>query len=110
MRSAVGIALERDGRNGNGRERSELLFETVILRFALGEAEAPAVIVDRDVDMVGVFECLGTLIEGGIVEIPLGRGKLPDQPGELLVVLLVAGIPTLGGEVELVPPGKLSLR
>src|SRR5262249_46155671 len=45
--------------------------------------------------------------EGGVVEGPARRGGVPDQPGKLAPVRVVAGPAAFGGEVELVPPLEL---
>ena len=76
-------------------------------RLALSEPEPPAVVVDHDGDVVGVVEGRGAALEGRVVEVPLRRGGLPDELGEVAAVLLVAGPAALGGEVVLVPPLKL---
>src|SRR5689334_2547092 len=44
VRRAVGVALEGDGRHGDGRRRREPLLEVVVPRLPLGEAEPPAVV------------------------------------------------------------------
>src|SRR6516225_12015259 len=51
----------------------------------------------------------GAALEGGIVEGPFGRGELPDEPGKVAPVSLVAGPAAFGGEVILVPPLELRL-
>ena len=60
--------------------------------------------------MVRIVERRGAAIEGGVVEVPLRRGELPDQPGEIAPVLVVARAAALGGEIVLVPPLQLGLR
>src|SRR5947209_2013008 len=90
MRGAIGVALERDGRRADHRRLGEPVLERLILCLAIGQAEAPAVVVDRDRHMVGVLECHGAAIESGGVEVPLGRCGLPDELGEVMAVLLVA--------------------
>ncbi len=47
---------------------------------AFGIAEAMAIGVDRDIDEVGVVERGHRAIEGGVVEIPVGRPFLPQHP------------------------------
>src|SRR2546430_10854416 len=44
VRGAVGVALEGDGRDGDGRGGGEAPLQVVIFRLALGPAESPAVI------------------------------------------------------------------
>ena len=85
MRRAVGVAFQGDGRHGDDGRCGELLFEIDIFRLALGEAQAPAVIVDDDRDMVRIVERGRAAIEGRVVEIPFRRSELPDQLGEIVV-------------------------
>jgi hypothetical protein len=54
MGGAVGIPLERDGRNGNRGRSREAVLERIELCFSLGDTEPPAVVVDDDGRMVGV--------------------------------------------------------
>ena len=110
MRRAVGIAFERDRRHGDHRACREPLFQLVILRLALGQAEPPAIVVDDDIDVIGVVERRGAAIERRVVEAPFRRRGLPDQLRELVPVLLVAGAAALRREVELIPPLQLGLR
>ena len=110
MRRAIGVAFERDRRHADDGRLGELLLQLVILRLAFGKTEPPAVIVDHDRDVIGIVEGSGAALEGGVVEAPLRRGELPDQPGEIARVFLVAGAAALGGEVILVPPLQLGLR
>jgi hypothetical protein len=39
--------------------------------------------MDHDRDMVRMVESLGAAFEGRVVEVPLWRSELPDQPGEI---------------------------
>jgi hypothetical protein len=56
VRRAVGVALERDRRNGNVRGSSELALQLVILRLTFLQPESPAIVVDDDLNTVGVLE------------------------------------------------------
>ena len=60
----------------------EPLFELVVFRLAFGQAEPPAIIVDHDGDVIRIVEGRGAAIERRVVELPFGRGDLPDQLGE----------------------------
>src|ERR1700691_2226604 len=67
VRSAIGVAFERDGRHGNIWACCESLVQIVIPRFASGEAEAPAIIVDYDRDMVRIVESRGGTFKRRVV-------------------------------------------
>jgi hypothetical protein len=53
---SVGLAFHGDGGHGDDRNRGQPLFEIVVFPLAVGQAEVPAVLVDRDGDMVRVVE------------------------------------------------------
>jgi hypothetical protein len=110
MGRAVGITFEGDRRHGDDRALGQLLFEIVVLCLALGQAEAPAVVVDHDADVIRVVKGRGAPVERRIVEVPLGRGGVPDEPRELAPVSVIARPAAIGGEVELVPPGEFGRR
>src|SRR4029077_6713945 len=80
------------------------------LRFAVRKAKPPAVVVDHDLDVVGVVERRRTAVERGLVELPPRRRGPPDQLRELAPVGAVAVPAALGREVVLVPPLQLGLR
>ena len=61
-------------------------------------------------DVIRVVEGRRAALERGVVEVPLRRGELPDELGEVAPVLVVAGPAALGGEVVLIPPWELGLR
>ena len=107
VRSAVHVALERDRGDGDDRLFRESLFELDVRGFSFGQPEPPAVVVDHDRDMVRVVEGRRAALERGVVEVPPRRRSPPDQLRELAPVSLVAGTPTLGREVVLVPPLEL---
>src|SRR3954469_2057650 len=110
MRRAVGIALQRDGRDTDGRPSGEPFLQFVILRLACGQTEPPTVIVDNDVDMVRVVEGRRAALERGVVELPFGGSELPNELGKFAPVLFVTGPAAVRGEIELVPPLELGLR
>ena len=72
MGRAVGITFEGDRRHGDDRALGQLLFEIVVLCLALGQAKAPAVVVDHDADVIRVVKGRGAPVERRIVEVPLG--------------------------------------
>jgi hypothetical protein len=62
MRRAVSIAFGRNGGHADRRGFRQPLFEVVIFRLALGQAESPAVIMDHDSDVIRVVEGRGAAI------------------------------------------------
>jgi len=89
---SVRVTFHRDRGQGNGRTFGKPLLEMVILRLTFRNADPPAVIVNHNGSMVRVVERRCRTIESGVVEIPLGRRKLPDEFVEIVPVLLVASL------------------
>ncbi len=56
MRRTVGIAFEGNGGHGDDRTPCQSLFELVVPRLALGEAETPSIVMNYDLDMIRVVE------------------------------------------------------
>ena len=57
----------------------QAFFEIVVWRFALGEAEPPAILVEDDADMIRIIErCRGT-VKGRIIEVPFRRSDLANE-------------------------------
>ena len=110
MRRTVRVPFERDGRDGDDGPFCELSLELLVLRPHLGQAQPPAVVVDRDGNVVRVVQRGCAASEGGVVEVPLRRGSPPDELGEFVPVLVVADSTAFGREVVLVPPLQLGLR
>src|SRR5258707_84466 len=110
MGGAVRVTLERDRRHGHYWSGSQALFERVVLLFAFGQPEPPAVVVHDHSNVIGVVERRRASIERCVVELPLRRGELPDQFGEVVPVLVVALAATFGSKVVLVPPFQLCGR
>src|SRR5262249_20841967 len=50
MRRAVGVTFQRNRRCGDNRAGGKALFQIVEFGLAFGEAQAPSIIVDHDVD------------------------------------------------------------
>ena len=71
MWRTIGIALHGDGRHGDNWTFGKPLVQIVVLGFALGDANSPAVIMDHDSDVIRVVEGRGAAIERSIVELPL---------------------------------------
>jgi len=57
----------------------ETPLERIVPPFAIGEREAPAVVVDDDVDVVRIVERRGGPFVRRVVEFPLGRCLPPDE-------------------------------
>ena len=110
MRRFVGVAFQGARRHGDRRKGGALPLARVVARLAFGQPKPPAVIVNRDCDMIGIVERRRRAREGGIVERPAGGGRPPDQPREIAGVGGIAGAAALGGEIELIPPAALRLR
>ena len=72
VRRPICIAFESNSGHGDGRKLSELLFEFVILRLALSQSDAKAIIVNHDGDVVRIVEGSRGAFECGIIEVPLG--------------------------------------
>src|SRR5215211_558456 len=53
--------------------------------------EPPAIVVDRDRDVIRILKGRRAASEGGVVEVPVRRGDPPDQLREVAPVLLVSG-------------------
>ena len=70
MGSAVGVTFEGDRGYGDAGEVSELLFQGVVARLAVGRAEPPAVVVDHDGGMIGIVEGRRAPLERRVVEVP----------------------------------------
>src|SRR5262249_34458444 len=80
----------------------------VIFRLAFSQAEAPAVVMDDDVDVIWVVEGGCAALKRAIVEVPLRRSDLPDELGKIVPVFVVARVTSFGGKIILVPPLQLS--
>src|SRR4029079_10286182 len=98
-----------DGRYTDRRPTSEPLLQLVIFSLAVDQALPPTIIVNDDVDVVRVVERRGAPRVSRLVEAPFRRGGLPDQPVEVVAVLLIADPAAFGREIELVPPLQLRL-
>src|SRR5215475_5154284 len=110
MWSTVRVAFKRNRGHGNVWELGEPRLERIVPRLALGEPEAPPIVVDRNGDVVRIVEGSRRPIESSIIEIPPRRGGLPNEPSKVTRVFFVAGPAALGGEVILVPPFEFPLR
>src|SRR5262249_29632176 len=90
MRRPVGVALEGNGGYADVRARGQTLLQLLVLRLAIGQAQAPAIVVNDDGDMIRIVKSSGTALEGRLVEIPLRRGELPDEQRKVAPILVIA--------------------
>lgn len=62
----------------------------VVGPLAVGQALPPPIVVDHDVDVIGVVEGCRAASEHRVVEGPFRRGRPPDELGKFVPVLFVA--------------------
>src|SRR4051812_8844895 len=79
----------------------------VVFRLSFSQPEPPAIVMDYDPDVIRVFEGGRATVEGFIIKLPLWRSDLPDEPGKILSVFVVAGAAPVCREVILIPPLQL---
>src|SRR6476661_4535062 len=106
---AIGITFKGNGGHRDDRTFGQPLFQIVIFRLAFSQALSPAIIVDRDRDVIRVVEGRRAAIERSVVEVPFRRSLLPNELGKIVPVFLVAGLTAFRGKIELIPPLELSL-
>src|SRR6266536_626599 len=102
-----GITFKSDGRDSDYRRFGKPLFQIVVFRLAVCEPKPPAIVMDNDGDVIGIIEGRRGAIELGVVEVPLRRGELPDELGELAPIFVVAGPAAFRSKIILVPPLEL---
>ena len=56
MRGAIGVALQGDGRHCDDRISGKPLFQIVVFWLAFSQSLSPAIIIDDDRNVIGVFE------------------------------------------------------
>src|SRR5436305_1716001 len=66
--------------------------------------------LDGHGDEVGIIERARAALEGSVVERPVRRPQVPDQPAEFAPVRIETGPPTLALKIILVPEAALLLR
>jgi hypothetical protein len=109
VRGAICIALKGDCWHADGRAHGELNFHIVIFWLARSQAKSPAIIVGDNTHMIRIVERLRSSIEGVIIEVPFGRGGLPNQLCKIMPIFLIPGTTTFGCQIILIPPLQLSL-
>src|ERR1700730_1210067 len=107
---AVAGAVQRDGGDGNGRQRRQPALQPGIVRIAGRQAEAMAIAVDHDIDIIRVVEGRRRAREGGVVEMPVRRPLLPQDPGDLAPVGRKTCPAALELKIILIPQRHLTLR
>src|SRR5262249_58829404 len=65
--------------------------------------------MDRNRNMVRIFEGGRAALESGVIEIPFRRSLLPDQLRKIVPVLVVAFPAAFGREIKLIPPFEFRL-
>src|SRR5579862_2613787 len=100
MWRAVGVALHRDSGNGYRRALGKACFERVVFRLSLREPKAPTVIVDHDIDTIGIVESGSAARECCVVEIPFRRSELPDELRKFAPIFCVTDTTAIGRKVE----------
>src|ERR1700676_5213306 len=109
MWCTIGITFKGNGRHGDDRAFGKPLFKNLIFRLAFSQTEPPAVIMDHDADMIRIVEGRCAALERGIVEVPFWRSELPNEPGKVVPVGLVASPAAFRGKIILIPPLEFSL-
>src|SRR5262245_64488781 len=100
MLRAVGITFKGDRGDRDDRGACKSPFQVVIFRLALSQGETPAIIVDRDGNVIRIVEGRRASIEGRVVELPLRGSELPDELVEVVPVFLVAEAAAFRCEIE----------
>ncbi len=109
-RNAIAFAVERDRGHGDRRQRRELALDVGITRIAFDKTIAMAIAVDHDVDIVGIVVRDRGALEAGVVERPVRRPLLPQDPRDAAPVGGQARAAALDLEIPLVPERHLMLR
>jgi hypothetical protein len=110
MRRTVRVPFHGDRRHGNHRTRGQSLLQFIVLRLTLCQADSPAVVMNHNVQVIGILKRRGGAIEGGIVEVPPRRCELPNELRKVASILVVTRTPAVRREIELIPSGQFGLR
>src|SRR6185295_483729 len=110
MWCAVGITFKRNRWHCVHGSLREPPFEIIVLPLSFGQAEAPAITVNHNLNMVRIIKRRGTAIIGCVIEVPFWRGELPDEFIKVTRVFFVACSTALSCEIELIPPVQFSFR
>ena len=105
----IGFAIQRDSRNGYRGQCRKAPLDIGILRIALGKAEAMAVAVDHDIDIVGIVMRQRRPFEACLIKVPVRRPLLPQDPSDAAPVGGKASPSAFDLEIILVPQRDLAL-
>jgi hypothetical protein len=70
MWRTVLVAFQGDGRHAKLRRGSQLRFQLVQAWIALGQSEAPSIVMDYDIDVVRIVERCRATSERRVVKLP----------------------------------------
>ncbi len=110
MGRAICVSFEGDGWLANGWTLSKQIFEMTAFRLAFNQSPPPAIVVNNDCDVIGIVERDCGAIKCRIMETPLWRSELPDEPREVAPAFFVAGPTVFRSEVVLLRPSELGPR
>src|SRR5947209_11156363 len=95
----VRLAMERNCRHRNSRLGGQALLDGFEIGVADRVPETMAVRVNGHFHEIRIIERSCRAREGRIIERPVGRPQLPDQPAELAAIGGETGAPALGVEI-----------
>ena len=97
VRGSIGIALKGDCRHTDDWARGELGLQIVILCLAWSSGRVASGNYGRQCSHDPDFlERLRTSIESVIIEVPFGRGELPNQFCKIMPIFLITGTTAFG--------------
>jgi hypothetical protein len=83
---SIGITFEGNGGHADDRGFEKFVFQIVVFRLALRQPQPPAIVMDRDRDVVRVIEGGCAAIKCGVIKVPFRGSKLPDKLREFVRV------------------------
>src|ERR1700730_10572492 len=100
---AIRLACQHDRRNCNRWLGGQILLNALQRGVAGGLSVAMAIGMDADIDEIWIVPARGGGLEGGVVELPVGRPEAPHQPAEIAPIAFQPQSATFGVEIPLVP-------
>ena len=73
----VRISVQCNRGDRNRRQGRQAALQICVLRIAVDKAEAMAIAMDYNIDIVRIVECRCRAVEGRIIEMPFWRPLLP---------------------------------